>query len=86
MIDKDGVVERVRNFIVKECLGQDSSDELTNSTDLFESGIMDSFSALNMMSYIEKEFDIQFDSEDLDATTFVTVDSISDVIRNKVEK
>lgn len=50
--------------------------EITPDTDLFKLGIVHSLFAMQLILFIEKEFDIELDDDDLD---FEKIKSINDI-------
>lgn len=51
---------------------------------LFESGVLDSFALLEMVSELEKEFHIQVPDADLVPRKFETLERISEYVRARV--
>jgi len=51
---------------------------------LFSSSVIDSFGLIDLVVYIEKEFSIDIDFEDLNEDNFSTINSITSFIENSV--
>ncbi|NKB48442.1 MAG: hypothetical protein GKS02_03645 [Alphaproteobacteria bacterium] len=51
-------------------------------TDLFNSGIIDSFNMIEIIERLEERFDIAFAMEDLTLQNFGTIAAISNIVRN----
>lgn len=51
--------------------------------DLFESGLVNSLFAMELIIFIEKEFDIQVTNDDLDQKNFKSLSAISNFVMEK---
>jgi clorobiocin biosynthesis protein CloN5 len=80
---QDGVKVRLRNYIVSTWLSGDERD-LDDQTDLLNLGVIDSFSTLALISFLEDTFHIALDPADVDAETFRTVDTVTRLVLEKV--
>ena len=76
MIQKTEAKEAVRNFIV----GSISVEHLRDDDDLFESGLVNSLFAVQLMTFIEKTFAIEVGADDLDIKNFQSVDAATDFV------
>lgn len=47
--------------------------KINDNFNLFESGVLDSLGFVELMSSVEDKFDIEFDFEELDPSTFATL-------------
>lgn len=56
---------------------------LADSDDFFASGMVNSLFAMQLVLFVEKEFGIKVQSEDLDLKNFRTVDAISGFVEKK---
>lgn len=74
---------KVREFIVASWLNGDDRD-FDDATDLQQSGVLDSFSTMDLVSYLEKTFDVQFDPADINSETFRTVETIARLVTDKL--
>ena len=57
--------------------------ELQNADSLLESGIIDSLGVLDLVSFIESEFQIMVSDEDLTPENFQTIDRIMAFVEGK---
>jgi acyl carrier protein len=73
----------VRQFIVSSWLSGDERG-FDEQTDLQQTGILDSFSTLALIAFLEDTFKIQLDAVDVNAETFRTVNSITRLVLDKV--
>ena len=53
------------------------------SEELVRSGLIDSFGILQLILEIEQKFGISLENEDLDATNFSSIQTISDLVARK---
>ena len=67
---------RSRQFIVDEFMPDVSVDELDADFDLLTGGVVDSLGLLQVVAWLETEFDIGVDDSELGPESFRTVDAI----------
>lgn len=77
------VGQTVKQYILNEFLPGEDPDELTESTPLLDSGILDSLATLKLSSFLEQEFDIQMEAHELDAEHIGTIDAIEQLVISK---
>ena len=76
MIQKAEAKEAVRNFIV----GSIFVEHLRDDDDLFESGLVNSLFAVQLMTFIEKTFAIEVGADDLDIKNFQSIDAATEFV------
>jgi acyl carrier protein len=81
----ENVKEFVRQFILEHFLPGEDPKNLTDTTELKESGILDSLSTLKLVSALEERFRIEFEANDLEATNLASVERIEQLVRSKIE-
>ncbi len=81
--DVSNVKETLRQFIVKTYLPGESVENLQDDTPLRTSGVLDSLATLGLVSFVEKEFDIELEAHETGIETFDTVGGIADLIVQK---
>jgi acyl carrier protein len=59
-MSKELILEKIRNLILDECALQ--PEELDNTTNIFEEGLVDSLFVVTIVVFLEKEFDCLIDS------------------------
>ena len=69
----------VLQFIVSSWLSGDERG-FDEQTDLQQAGILDSFSMLSLVAFLEDTFQIRLDPADVNAETFRTVDSVARLV------
>lgn len=59
--------------------------EYSDDVKLLDDGILDSFDIVNLVLEINEEFDVEIGVEDVSEENFETVDSICELIKEKLE-
>lgn len=80
----DNVREQVRHFILENFLPGEDPRNLTDETELKESGILDSLSTLKLVSFLEERFGVEFEANDLEAGNLASLTSIERLVRSKM--
>lgn len=75
------IKEKVRKFIGRFFRNQ----ELADDEDIFEKGFVNSLFSMQLVMFVEKEFDVVIENEDLDLDNFKSIDSISELIESKMQ-
>jgi len=57
--------------------------KITEETNIFESGFVNSLFAMQLVTFLEKEFDILIDNEELDLENFKNINAIVKLIERK---
>jgi acyl carrier protein len=77
------ISEAVRGYILSEFLpGQDPS-ELTESTPLITSRILDSLATIKLVEFIEQQFKVRFQPHETDVKYMNTVADITRLVQSK---
>jgi acyl carrier protein len=75
--------ETVRRFILDHFLPGEDAANLSDSTELKESGILDSLSTLKLITFLEEHYKVEFEADDLDAGNLSTVATIAELVLSK---
>jgi len=75
--------EKIRQFIEANLVVFEDEADFTDSDNIFEMGFVNSLFAMKLVSFIEQEFAIEVDNEDLEISNFNSVDRIVGYIENK---
>ena len=78
--DPTQVKAAVRDFIQSSI----NLDGLENDTNLFESGIVNSLFAVQLMTFIERTFDLEVGPDDLDIENFKSIDATAAFVARKL--
>jgi acyl carrier protein len=71
----------VRALIVREMLQGEESADLTSTTELVETGIVDSINVLKLVDFVEETCAIELEPEDI--RQFTTISNIVRVVESK---
>ncbi len=77
----DQVMEVIRNYVIKEYLEEGDDREITETTPLISGGIVDSFSMVSLLRFLEKKYSIHIPDADATPEAFDTVQSIATLVR-----
>jgi acyl carrier protein len=73
----------VRRYVLEEFLPGEDPNELTDSTLLITSGIMDSIKTLKLVAFLEETFSITLAAHETDAEHLDTIAQIAQLVRSK---
>ncbi len=79
MID-DSIKGPIRAFMSRSFNGR----KLADDDDIFALGFGNSLFAIQLVAFVEGEFDVEIDPADLDMENFKTVDALANLVRSKV--
>jgi acyl carrier protein len=78
------VREVVRRFVLDNFLPGEDPKNLTDETELKESGILDSLSTLKLVAFLEEQFNVVLEARDLEAGNLATIANIDTLIKTKM--
>lgn len=82
---RDDVLERLKRIVVEDLDVALSYEDLDETVPLFEEGLaLDSVLLVELISFIEKRFDIELRDEALNMETFRNLQSVARVIREQL--
>jgi acyl carrier protein len=73
MVDTD----RVRDFIMDELRWRGDRDELTDDYPLLENGVIDSLGLFRIVEFLESQYGVEIDDNELVPTNFATLAAIA---------
>ena len=76
---------KIRQFILRELLLDESEENLQDDTPL-RKGILDSLGTVQMVSFIESEWEIEVGAMEADDTNFGTINGLVPFIERKLQK
>jgi acyl carrier protein len=80
----DAIARQVQQFILTTFLEGEDPAALTDTTPLMTSGILDSLATLELVSFLEKEYGIELEARDVDASRLGTLADISKLVNAKL--
>jgi len=82
-MDKQTIIEKIEKRIVTEIL-KEPGRTLSENEALISSGLIDSFSLVDLALIVEELFDVQIDDAELSADTFDTLDQLADLVQQRL--
>ena len=79
------VEEMLRNYIAENILFSDNGYPFTDSDSFFENGILDSTNILELVMFVEEEFGITTDDNEITPDNFDSVNKLSRFTRSKMD-
>jgi acyl carrier protein len=76
----DEAKEKIRAYFARLFRNADLQDD----TDIFATGFVNSLMAMQLVMFVEKEFYITIENEDLDIENFKSIDAITGLVRRRV--
>lgn len=73
------IKSRTRQYLEKFFIDQ----HLNDSDDIFATGVVNSLFAMQLVMFIEKEFSIEINNNDLDLNNFKSIDAVSKLVASK---
>lgn len=83
MVETQILIEEIKSFIMERFLPGEDPDELTPTTPLFTSGILDSISTVVLVSFLEDRYDVKFQAHEINATYLDTLTEIAQTVQSK---
>ena len=77
------VADTIRTFILKEYLPGELPENLKDDTPLRSTGILDSLATLGLISFLEKEFQIEVEAHETDVDNFDRIQDIAAFVERK---
>jgi len=74
--------EQIRQFILEELLYDRDDVELDDQTALLETGVVDSMGIFRLIDFIEAQFGLPIQAEDIRVEHFQNIDAIGAFIRS----
>jgi acyl carrier protein len=83
----DDITKVVLNYVTREYLEEGDERQITETTPLISGGIVDSFSMVSLLRFLEKKYSIHIPDEAATPDAFDTVERIAALVRSfqKVE-
>lgn len=81
-VTTDGTTERLYQFIRKR-FPLKAGEELTEDLPLLDSGVVDSLGILDLVAFIEDEFGVAAEDEDLVPENFESIQSLTRFVRER---
>lgn len=77
------IKEQIRRYVAENFLFSDNGFELDNDESFLEAGIVDSLGVLELVTFVEEEFNLQVADEEIVPDNFDSVNRLADYINRK---
>ena len=78
------IKESVREYLLKSFFEGGNVEELTDSTPLITGGILDSISTLQLVSFLEDSYKIEFQANEVEQDNLNTISRIAEFVKSKL--
>jgi acyl carrier protein len=78
------VKDKVRAYIAEELNWEGASEELTDDYPLLDKGVVDSAGVFQVVSFVETEFGVEIQDEELVPEHFGTLEGITRLVESKL--
>jgi acyl carrier protein len=78
------IEQSIRTFILSEFLPDEDPAQLTDSTPLVTTGILDSVATLKLILFLEEKFSVTIEPHEADAEHLDTIELIAGLVRSKI--
>jgi acyl carrier protein len=82
-MESGNIKETVKEFILKEFLPDEAPENLSYSTALVTTGILDSLATLDLVSFLEETYGIKVAAHEVGVDHMNTIDEISSFVVSK---
>ena len=79
------VQDQLKEFVTSEFMYEQDSKSLSPDLDLLNQGIIDSMGILDLVSYMEKTFNIQVTDEEITPNNFRNLKALTQFVQAKVQ-
>ncbi len=76
------IKEEVRNYLKEASLS--SGDSIKDDTMIFDTGVLDSMGLLFLIEFLNEQYQITVEDEELQPNNFESINNITDFIRRKL--
>jgi acyl carrier protein len=83
MMEIEIMKEKIKQYLEETFLFE-FNDEVTETSDLFKLGILDSFGYIQLIAYLEREFHVEFSEEEMLSNVLVSFANIMSSVAQKV--
>jgi acyl carrier protein len=82
---QQNVEQTVKDFILREFLPEEDSNQLTDETPLLSGGILDSIATVKLVVFLEREFGVDVQPHEAVTDNLETIARIASFVRSKLE-
>ncbi len=75
--------EKIREFIIQELMHGDDGAGVEDDESLLERGILDSLGLLNLLAFLEQEYQVVIEDQDIVPENFETINAIAALVARR---
>lgn len=75
--------QKIRQYMESNLVSFEDGITFSDSDNMFELGFLNSLFAMQLLTFIQNEFDITIDDQDIEIANFSSIDNIMGLIRRK---
>lgn len=83
MTQTDQIARTVKDFILRQFLPGEDADALSDSTPLITGGILDSIGTIQLVSFLETQYGVQFEAHEISPEHLDTIAAITATVGTK---
>lgn len=83
MIARTDCRDKIKGYITENLTNVDEDQEIHDDDNIFMKGFVNSLFAMKLLSFVEKEFEITVDDDDIEISKFSSVNKIVELIEKK---
>lgn len=80
----ESTIATVKEYILGTFLQGEDAQNLTPTTELIRSGVLDSLATLDLVAFLEERFGIELAAHDVDAANLGTLEDIDRLVQSKI--
>lgn len=84
-IDPQKIKTTIKDYLIREFLPGEDPDDLTDTTPLVTSGILDSISTFKLVSFLQSTYAVKLNANEI-AHQLNTINEIADIVQAKQGK
>ena len=74
--------EEIKNYIIEASL--EDADKIKNDTLIFDVGLLDSMGLLFLIEFLNENYQVEVDDDELNPENFESINSITDFVEGKL--
>ncbi|QDU05068.1 acyl carrier protein [Gimesia chilikensis] len=80
------IQSEIRNFVAENFLFGEDPESLQNDDSFLETGIIDSTGVLELVAFIEDQYDVEVDDDELVPENLDSINRLMDFIESKIKE
>ena len=84
MTQTDNTKQKLRNFVTETFLMGDEDEKLNDTESCMQTGIKDSTGVLELASFVEQEFEITIEDDEMTPSNLDSIDNLASFVTKKL--